>query len=233
MTISSHLRAAGAGPTGTWQGASSRTRLGVALVIGIAAAGAVGAAGAWVYAPLAGWDVAALSYTGWLWLSVIAVMTAAQTADHATCEDPSRATTGAVIVVAAVASLAAVGFILVQATSAKGSSQDLLASVGVLSVALSWFTVHTVFTLRYARLYYLGPDGGVNFNQDAPPRYLDFAYLAFTIGMTFQVSDTDLQTGSIRATALRHALLSYLFGAVILATTINLISGLGSGSGGH
>ena len=81
--------------------------------------------------------------------------------------------------------------------------------------------------------YYVGPDGGVNFNQDAPPRYLDFAYLAFTIGMTFQVSDTDLQTGSIRATALRRALLSYLFGAVILATTINLFSGLGSGSGGH
>ena len=233
MTVSSDIRAAGAGPTGTWQAASSRTRLGVALVIGIAAAGAVGAAGAWVYAPLAGWDVAALSYTGWLWLSVIAVMTAAQTATDATSEDPSRATTGAVIVVAAVASLAAVGFILVQATSAKGSSQDLLAGVGVLSVALSWFTVHTVFTLRYARVYYLGPDGGVNFNQDAPPRYLDFAYLAFTIGMTFQVSDTDLQTGSIRATALRRALLSYLFGAVILATTINLFSGLGSGSGGH
>ena len=76
MTVSSDIRAAGAGPTGTWQAASSRTRLGVALVTGIAAAGAVGAAGAWVYAPLAGWDVAALSYTGWLWLSVIAVMTA-------------------------------------------------------------------------------------------------------------------------------------------------------------
>jgi len=86
------------------------------------------------------------------------------------------------------------------------------------------------FLLNSVKYY---PDGGVNFNQDAPPRYLDFAYLAFTIGMTFQVSDTDLQTGSIRATALRRALLSYLFGAVILATTINLFSGLGSGSGGH
>jgi uncharacterized membrane protein len=173
-----------------------------------------------------------LSYTGGLWLSVIAVMTAAQTATHATCEDPSRAATG-VVVVAAVASLAAVGFILIQATSAKGAGQDLLAGVGVLSVALSWFTVHTVFTLRYARLYYLGPDGGINFNQAASPRSLDFAYLAFTFGMTFQVSDTDLQTPAIRATALRHALLSYLFGAVILATTINLISSLGSGNGGH
>jgi uncharacterized membrane protein len=62
--------------------------------------------------------------------------------------------------------------------------------------------------------------------QDDPPRYADFAYLAFTIGMTFQVSDTDLKTTEIRATALRHALLSYLFGSVILAATINLIAGL-------
>ena len=62
-----------------------------------------------------------------------------------------------------------------------------------------------------------------------PPRYTDFAYLAMTLGMTFQVSDTDLQTPEIRATALRHALLSYLFGAVIVATTINLVGGLASG----
>ena len=72
----------------------------------------------------------------------------------------------------------------------------------------------------------------MDFNQAAPPRYVDFAYLAFTIGMTFQVSDTDLQTPAIRATALRHALLSYLFGAVIVATTVNLVAGLGTSSGG-
>jgi uncharacterized membrane protein len=90
----------------------------------------------------------------------------------------------------------------------------------VASVVLSWTVVHN------ARLYYTGPNGGINFNQQAPPCYSDFAYLAFTIGMTFQVSDTDLQTAEIRATALRQALLSYLLGAVILATTINLASGL-------
>ena len=66
----------------------------------------------------------------------------------------------------------------------------------------------------------------MDFNQDDPPRYTDFAYLAFTIGMTFQVSDTNLKTSEIRATALRHALLSYLFGSVILAATINLVAGL-------
>jgi len=88
-----------------------------------------------------------------------------------------------------------------------------------------------LFTLRYALLYYRGRDGGVDFNQDDPPRYTDFAYLAFTVGMTFQVSDTDLKTHTIRATALRHALLSYLFGSVILATTINLVAGISSGGG--
>jgi uncharacterized membrane protein len=85
--------------------------------------------------------------------------------------------------------------------------------------------------LRYAELYYAGTRGGVDFNQDEPPRYLDFAYLSFTIGMTFQVSDTNLQAPSIRATALRQALVSYLFGAVILASMINLIAGLGTGRG--
>jgi uncharacterized membrane protein len=96
-------------------------------------------------------------------------------------------------------------------------------------VGLSWLLVHTVYTLRYAMLYYAGRDGGIDFNQTTSPRYSDFAYLAFTLGMTFQVSDTDLKTPAIRATALRHALLSYLFGAVIVATMINLVAGLGGG----
>jgi len=63
----------------------------------------------------------------------------------------------------------------------------------------------------------------VDFNQDEPPRYVDFAYVAFTIGMTFQVSDTDLKSTAIRATALRQALVPTLFGAVVLATTVNFI----------
>ena len=83
---------------------------------------------------------------------------------------------------------------------------------------------------RYARLYYLNGSSGIDFNQDEQPTYVDFAYLAFTIGMTYQVSDTDLKTRTIRATALRQALLSFVLGAVILATTINLVAGLSNSS---
>ena len=80
----------------------------------------------------------------------------------------------------------------------------MLAALGLLSVAVSWFTVHTIFALRYALLYYADPEGGVDFNQDEPPCYRDFAYLAMTVGTTFQVSDTDLHTTGIRVTVLRH-----------------------------
>jgi uncharacterized membrane protein len=202
------------------------------LIVGVLVAILTGVLGGWPYAPLTGWDAAAMIFVVWVWTAAIAPMSSPQTAAHATREDPGTAATDLIVLIAAVASLAAVGLVLVQATSAHGGSQDLLAGTGVGSVALSWFTVHTLFTLRYARLYYTGVPGGVSFHQPSAPRYLDFAYLAFTIGMTFQVSDTDLEKPDIRATALRHALLAYLFGAVILATTINLIASLGTSSGG-
>jgi uncharacterized membrane protein len=85
--------------------------------------------------------------------------------------------------------------------------------------------LHTLYTLRYARLYYTSGKG-IDFNQADPPQYTDFAYLSFTVGMTYQVSDTNITTHSIRATALRHSLLSFVFGSVILASTINLVINL-------
>jgi uncharacterized membrane protein len=214
-----------------WAWTSSRTHTGVMAAAAIVTGLATGFAGTWTYAPLIGWDTAAIVFLIWVWAGVIIPMSATETGAHATREDPGTAASDLIVLTAAVASLAAVGLILIQATSAKGAAQDLLAGAGVASVTLSWFTVHTLFTLRYARLYYSGAEGGISFNQKAAPRYLDFAYLAFTLGMTFQVSDTNLETPAIRATALRHALLSYLFGAVILATTINLIAGLGTSGG--
>lgn len=210
--------------------ARSRSRFFVMVVVGAAIAVITAVVGAAPYAALVGWDAAAIVFTLWVWLS-IAQMDSARTATHATREDPGRAGTDLLVVIAAVASLASLAVVLVQAGSGQGATRDWLAAFGVASVGLTWFTVHSLFTLRYARLYYTRPLGGVDFNQDERPRYLDFAYLAFTIGMTFQVSDTDLQTPAIRASAFRHALLSYLFGAVILATTINLVAGLAGTSG--
>jgi uncharacterized membrane protein len=206
-------------------GVSARRRVATAGAVG-ACAGALSALVLpWPLVPLVAWDVAAGTFVCRLWLSIWR-LDARQTARHAEREDPTRAATDGLLLAAAVASLAAVGYVIVQAGSGGGFRVGLQAGFGVASVILSWAVIHTVFTLRYARLYYSGEDGGVDFHEEAKPRFSDFAYLAFTVGMTFQVSDTELNSSAFRATVLRHALLSYLFGTVIVALTINLVAGL-------
>ena len=206
---------------------SARTswRLSACAAVGVIAGLLAALLGQPAYALAIGWDAAAAVFCLWIWL-VIWPMNPADTARKARAEDPNRAISDILTLTACVASIAAVGIVLVGAHAANGASADVLAGLGLLSVAVSWFTVHTIYALRYALLYYAEPVGGVDFNQEDPPCYRDFAYLALTIGTTFQVSDTDLQTTAIRVTALRQSLLSYLFGAVILAVTINLIASL-------
>ena len=88
--------------------------------------------------------------------------------------------------------------------------------------------MNTVYAFKYARLYYVdGPDtGGIDFKQGEAPRYSDFAYMAFTVGMSFAVSDTEPVDSRIRRVALGHALLSYAFGTGVLAVAINLVTNL-------
>lgn len=211
--------------------ATSRLRVGTMLACGVVASIAVGIVSkSWTYSALVGWDVAALVFLLWVWL-VIGGMDAEETARHAKRENPDRVASDAILLSAALASLVAVGFVLANGNSSHGTKRDLVAVLAVASVALSWLAVHTLYTLRYAELYHADPTGGIDFHDDEAPRYLDFAYVSFTLGMTFQVSDTDLNVRPIRAAALRQALLSYLFGTVVLASMINLIVGLGTGSG--
>lgn len=69
-------------------------------------------------------------------------------------------------------------------------------------------------------------DGGIDFRQEDPPAYSDFAHLAFTIGVTFGVTDNPVVSTHIRKVALAHALLSYFLNTGILAVAINLVTGL-------
>ena len=200
-------------------------RMSVAVVLGGATALAVGNTIGWPFA-ISGWIVTAGVYVLWTRL-ILGNMNAEQTCRYATREDPTRSVSELIIVSASIASLGGVGYV-VAAGSHSGRGALEAALVGILTVAASWFVVHTIFTVHYARLYYSGEPGGINFHDPEPPRFRDFAYVAFTVGMTYQVSDTEIGLTSIRATVLRQALLSYLLGAVVLAVTINLVAGLGS-----
>jgi uncharacterized membrane protein len=189
-----------------------------------AAAIALAYGASWSVAALCASDVAALIFVGWVWLSV-GRADAAASARIARAEDASPVAAESVLLGAGAASLVVVGFTLSQAGAATAPDRGLLTVLAVLSVALAWTSMHTVHVLRYARLYYSEPEGGVDFGAQAPD-YTDFAYLALTIGMTFQVSDTDLTARGVRRVALHHALLSFVFGAVILAVTVNSVAGL-------
>ena len=207
------------------QGLAAR-RLVTGSIAGIVAAVAAAGAGAhWQVALSIGWCALAGVILVWVWVTV-GWKDAKATAAHARSEDFSRATADLVLLGASVASLSAVAMTLVLAGQAHDGRKAALVALTISAVTLAWGLVHTVYTLRYGDLYYGDPVGGIDFNEDDKPDYRDFAYLAITIGMTFQVSDTDLQAKTIRRTAIRHALLSYLFGTIIVAITINIVAGL-------
>jgi uncharacterized membrane protein len=211
-------------PSATGGGVPAQLRLLICAAIGLAVGLLVALPSTWRIAILAGWDTTAVLLLLTLW-PVIWPMDGDQTAAHAVREDPSKPLADLLIIGACLASLLGV-LLVVLGGNDKGANKSLSISMAVVSVLVSWVLVHSNFTTRYARLYYSGVDGGIDFKSDQMPKYSDFAYVAFTVGMTYQVSDTDIQEQVIRATALRQALVSYVFGAVIIAATINLVAGL-------
>ena len=179
----------------------------------------------WQATVLSGWDAAALVMVLSLWV-VLPALDGTMTEAAASREDMSRANGDLIVLAASVVSLVGVILTLIAVKHTSGALKATMTSIAVLTVVISWVTVHTVFTLRYAHLYYTDPNGGVDFPDEDHPDYLDFAYLAFTVGMTFQVSDTNISSRAIRRTITRHALLGYVFGTVIIGVTINVVAGL-------
>jgi len=193
----------------------------------------VGAAGAAVVMPLLG--VAAGILTGWgcfalvnvIWvLALVWPMDAAATREHATLEAPGRRVARLLSIIGSLVSLGAVLVVLTQAGQAPGAEKYVLAGIAVLSVASSWVLIQIDYVLRYARMYYGEPVGGIEFNQQDDPEYTDFVYFSLGLGMTYQVADTNVTRNEFRRVVIAQTVLAYLFGTVILASTINLVVGL-------
>jgi uncharacterized membrane protein len=193
--------------------------------VGLVVAVVAGLLAPWQVAPLIGWAAGSLVWLAWTWVTVMS-LDAAETRSFATRVDPLRPATDLILITAAVASLVAVVLGVIKAGQVSGDQKLLLLGAGVASIVASWAVTHTVYALRYAALYHGGTKGGIEFPGGGEPTYKDFAYVAFTIGMTYQVSDTNLTSPAVRHAALRHALLSYVFGTVIIAATINIATGL-------
>lgn len=205
----------------------AKNRLMACILAGLLVGSLLFVIGAGKFVPLMAWDTTVLAYVGSIGFSLWR-MNPSETKLHAKTEDPGRAVADILLIAASMISLIAVGIIIVQASNSQGLEKAGLIALGLVSVIASWVTVHTTYMIKYAGLYYGDPEGGISFDQPQPPRYSDFAYMAFTVGLTFQVADTTPQNSTVRATILKQALLSYLFGAVIIGTVINTIANLGN-----
>jgi uncharacterized membrane protein len=204
-----------------WRSAPAGVHLLVSLLAGGIGGGVTAPLLGWATAGLIAWVAAALAFLVWTWASLWS-LGAEDTAWVAAREDGSRPVRDLALIGISIGTLMAVALVIFRAH--QNPPPRIVLGVGC--IAASWLVLNTVFTLRYARLYYTNPRGGVDFNQEDDPTFPDFAYLAFTIGMCFQVSDTSLQKTAIRATALRHGLTSFVFDAVIIAVTVNVVAGL-------
>jgi len=206
----------------TWLTWSASIRLGVAVVVG-AVAGVVAALLTDV--PLGVLVGIAATETvfvvvGWC---VLWPMDAAATRRNSRREDLRPVADETVVVVVALCGLVGIVVLLVLGTS------QAAAAIALAGVFMSWAALHLMYATRYAHHYYLAPEGGIDFNSGEAPSYRDFLYFSYNLGMTYQVSDTAVSSGTIRAVVLRHSLLSYVFGTSVLATTINLVVGAVTG----
>lgn len=152
--------------------------------------------------------------------------------EQARKEDSTRMAVFFIVLIATCVSLLAVILILISKASTT-TEKALAMPVAVACMFLSWCLVHTIFAIRYAHMYYAdhekqkeNPAGGLDFPGEDHPDFVDFAYFAFTLGMTFQVSDVEISAKRIRRLALWHSLLSFGYNATIIALTVNVIAGL-------
>lgn len=208
-------------------------RLGIALVVGGLC---------WWFAPtplrpgtrfIAAWDGFALTALLLTW-AVIATADTAHIRRLATTEDPGRAWTFVAVLVANTACLVAVALLLNGLKQLARSEQMEHLSLSVGAVVGAWLLLHTLFTLRYAHVYFSEDPstqsadhlGGLEFTGAYPTTYWDFAYFAFTIGMTAQTADVAVGSLRMRKLVLLHGLLSFLFNTAVVALSINILSGI-------
>src|SRR5690606_33098104 len=112
----------------------------------------------------------------------------------------------------------------------RGATPPATVILIIATLAIAWLFSNIVYALHYAHLFYTrtahgGDHGGLGFPKNSEPDYWDFAYFAFTLGMTFQTSDVEIDDAGIRRTVLFHCLAAFAFNIGVLAFTINILGG--------
>ena len=122
---------------------------------------------------------------------------------------------------------AVTGAILTSVATELGGNTKPDVILIVTTLVLSWLFANTIYALHYAHIYYQeGSKGGLDFSGDPDsPDYSDFVYFAYTLGMTFQTSDTAVETRQLRRIVTIHSFAAFVFNIGVLAFTINVLGG--------
>lgn len=201
----------------------------ICVAIGAVTGIVAGAAIAPRLGPLVAWCTAGGIGLAWVWR--ICWPQDAEGTERLAREESFSHITDDAIITACLASIGGVVVALIQSRNQTGDAVSVaLVILGVLGTIIAWALVNTVYALKYARMYFVDEHGGgFDLKQHEPPVYSDFAHLAFTIGMSYSGAEIQPTSSAVRRKALPHALLSYLFGTVLIAVAINLVTNLGQG----
>jgi uncharacterized membrane protein len=187
----------------------------------------------WEFSFLVGWILALASYLVLLGI-VIFTANGPMTQERVSKDEPNRMALMALTVFASLFGTVIVGFLLTAVGKHSLVHSRLLLTLSVLAVLLAWFHLHTAFGQHYARLYYEGKDiygrpfqdgmrKGFAFPGTDQPTYLDFLYVAFTLALTYSMSDVNVKSELLRRTVLIHSLVSFFFYSTVLAGILNAI----------
>ncbi len=204
-----------------------RVRLFVAALIGLATLPLLPATLDLHTRAIIGWDIFITVY-----LAMIAVLFSRQRPEHmpadAAAQQEGEWTIFWITMGVVAASFAAIVYEFSVSKDMPPAVRGGHVALVAFTLLASWLLTHIVFALRYAHEYYetapgsTGVDGGLEFPNDIEPDYWDFTYFALVLGMTFQVSDVQITSRTLRRLATVHGLLGFLFNTVIIALTVNI-----------
>ncbi|MDI1259270.1 DUF1345 domain-containing protein [Aquabacterium sp.] len=150
---------------------------------------------------------------------------------RANLEDEGQLLILVLVIVAAVASLAAIVAELSLVKDMARATKFLHIGLAITTIVSSWAFTHVMFALHYAHDYYLDDDGkgtagGLDFPGTETPDYGDFVYFSFVIGTSAQTADVSFTNSAMRRIGLIHCVLAFLFNTTLLALTINMAASM-------
>jgi len=181
---------------------------------------------------VAAYDAAAITLLASLWFGALR-SDPAETRARAALEDPGRNIVALMVFGAVVVGLVSAIAIVGHGPKVHTVVERYVAyGLGFVAITAGWFLVHTLYTLRYAHLYWYddvgdgSACGGIRFPGTDAPSDIDFAYFAFTLGTSFAVSDPQVTETRVRREVIVHSIISFAYNSVIIGMVINLFAGI-------